>query len=78
MIIQLHTPEGIFSIDPATITIDELAAFGLAPDAFANLLRIDEISQTLADCHSSHIIPPPDLSTFVLLICEYITRSQSI
>lgn len=41
----------------------------------ANQARLAELRQLFADCHSSHVIPPPDLTTFLLLICEYIVRS---
>lgn len=45
-------------------------------EAEANQARIEELHQIFADCHSSHVIPLPGITEFILLICEYITRSQ--
>jgi len=47
-------------------------------EAETNQARLAELRQLFADCHSSHVIPLPDLTSFMLLICEYITRSQPI
>lgn len=45
-------------------------------EAEANQARLEELRAIFADCHSSHVLPPPDLTAFILLICEYIVRSQ--
>lgn len=45
-------------------------------EALANQARLEELRQIFADCHSSHVIPLPGLTEFVLLICEYLTRSH--
>lgn len=42
----------------------------------ANQARLSELRLIFTECHSSHVIPPPGMTELILLICEYITRSQ--
>lgn len=85
--IQLHTPGGILSVDVLNPTPEDLTALNITRKQFDqvyaaeiqaehNQQRLEELRAIFADCHSSHVIPPPGLTEFVILICEYITRSQ--
>lgn len=68
--IEVYDNQGnLVSLDPYEVSDAQL-------EVEANQARLEELRQLFADCHSSHVIPPPGMTELILLICEYIIRSQ--
>jgi len=62
MIVQFHTPQGVFTIDSETVTDAELAQFGFTRDSFNSAFGILDYERAMALLATSpQVITQPEI-----------------